>query len=268
MNKIPLKTKSTPPEGKRTLSAYSRALGRAHQKASAQLETSMPLLQHLNELRERVFKAFGALLITTMLSFAFANQMVDYLASPLGGKEALVSIEVTENISIFMRVSILSGLVLGMPVVVYQTLRFILPGLKAKERSWLLLGVPFASLLFAAGIAFTWFVMLPTALPFLVNFLGITTQVRPANYFEFITKMMFWIGLSFEMPLIIFLLAKFKFVTAGQLAHGWRYAVVAIALVGAFVTPTVDPINMGLVMLPLLGLYGVSIVLAAFAGRG
>lgn len=263
-----MKTPPAPPkERKRSLSAYSRALGRAHQKASNQLETSMPLLQHLNELRERGFKAFAAVLLTTLASFIFAPQLIDFLATPIGGKEALVSIEVTENISIFMRVSLLCGIALGMPIVVYQAFRFVLPGLKAKERSWLLLGVPFATILFLTGIAFTWFVMLPTAIPFLVNFMGITTQVRPANYFEFITKLMFWIGLSFEMPLIIFLLAKLKFVTAAQLAHGWRYAVVAIALVGAVVTPTVDPVNMLLVMLPLLGLYVVSIFLAAFAGR-
>lgn len=264
-----MKTRSTPPkEGKRSLSDYSRALGRAHQKASSQLETSMPLLQHLNELRDRVFKAFGAVLLATLVSFIFAPQLIDFLATPIGGKQALVSIEVTENVSIFMRVSLLCGMALGMPFVVYQAFRFVLPGLKAKERNWLLVGVPFATILFLTGIAFTWFVMLPAAIPFLVNFMGITTQVRPANYFEFITKLMFWIGLSFEMPLIVFLLAKLKFVTAAQLAHGWRYAVVGIALVGAVVTPTVDPVNMLLVMLPLLGLYVISIFLAKFAGRG
>lgn len=259
---------SPPKERKRSLSDYSRAFGRAHQRASVQMETSMPLLQHLNELRSRVFKAFGAVLLTTLVSFALAPYLIDYLAGPLGGKEALVSIEVTENMGIFMRVSLLSGLVLSMPVVVYQILRFVLPGLQGRERTWLLTAVPFASLLFAGGVAFTWFVMLPAALPFLVNFLGITTQVRPANYFEFVTKLMFWIGLAFEMPLIIFILAKLKVVSAGQLARGWRYAVVAIALVGAVVTPTVDPINMLLVMLPLLGLYAVSVVLARVARRG
>lgn len=264
-----MKTKVTPPaQGKRSLSAYSRALGRAHQRASAQMETSMPLLQHLNELRSRVFKAFAAVLAATLVSFVAAPWLIDFLAGPLGGKEALVSIEVTENMGIFMRVSLLSGLLLAMPVIVYQALRFVLPGLKANERAWLLLGVPFAWLLFALGVAFAWFVMLPVALPFLVNFMDITTQVRPSNYFEFTTKLMFWIGLSFEMPLVIFLLAKFKFVTARQLVHGWRYAIVAIALVGALITPTVDPINMLLVMLPLMALYAISILLARVAGRG
>jgi len=246
---------------------YLGAFGRAHHKAQAELETSMPLLQHLNELRQRLFKAFLAVFLTTVASFVFSGQLIDLLAVPIGGRNALVSIEVTENIAIFMRVSLLSGLVLGMPVIIYQVFRFIVPGLKGRERLWLVVGVPFASLLFAAGVAFTWFLMIPAALPFLINFLDITTQVRPSNYFEFVTKIMFWIGISFEMPLVIMILAKMKFVNAKQLWQGWRYAVVAIALIAAAVTPTVDPVNMGLVMLPLAALYLISILLAAFVRR-
>jgi sec-independent protein translocase protein TatC len=256
-------TKPTRP----SLQLYSRALGRAHEKARRELETSMPLLQHLEEIRKRLFKAFAALAVTTVLSFIFSTQLIDYLSQPIGGRAALVSIEVTENMSIFMRVSLLSGLVLGMPFVFYQIMRFMLPGLKGSERLALLIGVPMATLLFAGGVAFTWFVMIPTAVPFLTHFLGITTQLRPSNYFEFITALMFWIGLSFEMPLVIALLARLGFVTARQLVAGWRYALVAIALVAAAVTPTVDPVNMGLVMLPLTGLYAASIGLAALMGR-
>ncbi|MEW6717360.1 MAG: twin-arginine translocase subunit TatC [Chloroflexota bacterium] len=253
---------------KRDWRGYLHAFGRAHKKASVQLETSKPLLQHLNELRQRIFKAFTAVVITTALSMAFSGQIIDYLATPIGGREALVSIEITENIAIFMKVSLLSGFVLGMPFIVYQTMRFILPGLQRREKVWMLLGVPLATMLFVGGVAFTWFVMLPTAVPFLTSFLGITTQVRPANYFDFITRLMFWIGLCFEMPLVVMFLAKLKLVTAGQLARGWRYAIVGMAIVAAVVTPTVDPVNMGLVMAPLMGLYLVSLLLAAIAGRG
>ncbi len=228
----------------------------------------MPLLQHLEELRKRVFRAFAAVVCTTILSFIFAPQLINFLATPIGGSKALVSIEVTENIAIFMKVSMLSGLVLGVPFIVYEAAAFILPGLKGSERRWLLLGVPLASLLFLAGVAFAWFVMLPSAIPFLVNFLGITTQVRPSNYFGFITTLMFWIGVCFEMPLVVLLLAKLHFITARQLLGAWRYAIVGMAVVAAAVTPTVDPVNMGLVMLPLAGLYIISIALAALVGKG
>jgi len=248
--------------------SYLRAFGRAHQKAKVQLDSSMPLLEHLDEMRQRLFKAAAALVVTTGVSFIFAGQLVDILAAPIGGRKSLVSIEVTENMAIFMRVSMLSGVVLAMPVLVYQLVRFVLPGLTDREKRWLLLGVPFASLLFLSGVFFTWYVMLPAALPFLMNFLGITTQVRPNNYFEFATSLMFWIGLAFEMPLVVMFLAKLGFVKSSQLIKYWRHAVVVMAIVAAIVTPTVDPINMSLVMLPLGGLYVVSIILAAIAGRG
>ncbi len=254
-------------KGRRSWRSVLNAFGRAHRKASVQLESSRPLLDHLNELRSRVFKAFLAVLLTTALSFAFANQIIAYLTTPIGGPQALVAIEITENVSIFMKVSLLSGFVFAMPVIVYQVMRFTLPGLKRREKVWLLLGVPLASLLFVGGVAFTWFVMLPAAIPFLTSFLEITTQVRPANYFDFITSLMFWIGVCFEMPLVIMLLAKLKMVTARQLTQGWRFAVVGMALVAAIVTPTVDPVNMGLVMLPLMGLYIISIILAFIAER-
>jgi len=92
--------------------------------------------------------------------------------------------------------------------------------------------------------------------------------VRPSNYFGFITSLMFWIGVSFEMPLAAMLLARLNLVTARQLAGGWRYAIVCIALAAAAVTPTVDPGNMGLGMLPLMARYGVSILLAALVRQG
>jgi sec-independent protein translocase protein TatC len=247
--------------------SYARAFGRAHQKAKVQLDSSMPLLEHLEELRQRLFKAAAALVVTTALSFIFAERLVDILAAPIGGRKELVSIEVTENMAIFMRVSMLSGVVLAMPVIVYQLVRFILPGLTDREKRWLLLGVPFASLLFAAGVGFTWYVMLPPAVKILTQFLGITTQVRPNNYFEFATSLMFWIGLAFEMPLVVMFLAKLKFVRAGQLIKYWRHALVVMAIIAAIITPTVDPVNMSLVMLPLGGLYAISIILAAIAGR-
>ena len=246
---------------------YFGAFTRAHKKAKKELDATLPLLEHINELRKRLFRALGALVLTTAISAYFAGQAIDYLSVPLGGSDALVSIEVTENIAIFMRVSLLGGLILGMPVVVYQLIRFVLPGLEKKERLWLYLGIPFATALFAGGVGFTWFVMIPVAVPFLTSFLDITTQVRPQNYFEFITKIMTWIGLSFEMPLISFILAKLKIITGKQLLQGWRFAIVGISVLAAVITPTVDPVNMGIVMIPLACLYIISIFLAWIGGR-
>lgn len=252
---------------KRNWSAVAGAFGRAHRKAKVELEGSAPLLDHLNELRVRIFKAFFALIIATGISFAFSEQIIRFLAEPIGGIQNLVSIELTENISIFMKVSLLGGFVLAMPIIVYQILAFVMPGLKGNEGRWLIVIVPFAGLLFATGVVFTWYMLLPSAIPFLQKFMGITTQVRPQNYFEFITRLMFWIGVCFEMPLVVMFLARIGMVTGKQLLSGWRYAIVLMAILSAAITPTVDPVNMGLVMAPLMALYLISIIMAAIFGR-
>ena len=116
-----------------------------------------------------------------------------------------------------------------------------------------------------AGVAFAYFVMLPTALPFLIEFLGIRTTPRLSNYFNFVTNLLFWIGMSFETPLFVFVLARLKLVTARGLARQWRIAVVVIAILSAVITPTPDPINMGLLMLPLFLLYWLSVFMAFLA---
>lgn len=258
----------TPAKNNRKWVDFAGAFGRAHRKASVKLESSAPLLEHLNELRVRIFRSFFALLVATAISFFFSEQIIQYLATPIGGIENLVSIDLTENVSIFMKVSMLGGFVLSMPVIIYQIMAFIIPGLQGSEGRWVALVIPFGALLFLGGVAFTWFVMLPSAIPFLQNFMGITTQIRPENYFDFITRLMFWIGICFEMPLLVLFLAKMNLISATQLANGWRYALVAMSIIAAAVTPTVDPINMGLVMAPLMGLYIISIMLAGFVGRG
>jgi sec-independent protein translocase protein TatC len=225
----------------------------------------MTVLEHLEELRVRVLKILIALSVTTGFSLVYTEQLVDLLTRPVGGRAALASIEVTENISIFMRVTLLAGLVLGMPLVLHQVVAYLAPGLQPRERRWLYVMLPTATLFFLSGVAFAWFVMVPVSLPFLINFLGIPTHPRPLNYVGFITSLLFWVGLAFEMPLVVFFLAKLKLVTARQLVRGWRYAFMGMATLAALITPTVDPVNMGLVMLPLLVLYVLSIILARLA---
>ncbi|MDZ4159262.1 MAG: twin-arginine translocase subunit TatC [Anaerolineaceae bacterium] len=228
---------------------------------------SMTLWEHLGELRIRLFKALIALVLTTFISFLFAEKLVDILARPIGGIGAMVSIEVTENISIFMKVSLLSGFVLAFPPILYQLLAFILPGLTPKEKQWVLMIIPVGFLLFVSGVVFAYYVLLPTALPFLINFMGIRTIPRPVNYFSFVTNLLFWIGVCFEMPLLVYVLARFKVVTPGLLARQWRVAVLIIAILAAVITPTPDPVNMGLLMIPLFALYLLSILFARLAIR-
>lgn len=229
------------------------------------LEEEMSIWEHLNELRRRLFIAFGAMVVTTVASFLVTDRLIAFLSTPIGGIQNLQSIEITENISVFMRVSLLAGVILAMPILVYEGLSFVMPGLKPGEKKWIYLAVPSLSLLFLAGVMFTFYVMLPAAIPFMTGFLGVRTEVRLSNYIGFVTNIMFWVGISFETPLLVFVLAKMKLVTARALAKQWRFAIVIIAIIAAVVTPTPDPINMGLLMLPLTILYLLSIILAALA---
>ncbi|MCL4560612.1 MAG: twin-arginine translocase subunit TatC [Chloroflexi bacterium] len=225
----------------------------------------MELFDHLNELRARLLKSVLAIIVTTAASATLAQRIIELLARPIGGIQNLQAIEVTENISVFMRVSLLGGVTLAMPVIVYQLLAFIMPGLKTGEKKWVYIAVPMASLLFLAGVLFAYFVMLPSAVTFLISFLGVAANIRLSNYMGFVTNLMFWIGLSFETPLLVFFLAKLKIVTAKTLLRQWRVAIVVIAVIAAVATPTVDPVNMGLLMAPLFVLYLLSVLMAFLA---
>jgi len=227
---------------------------------------SMPFIEHLEELRKRLLTALIALGIATFVSFIFAEDVVAVLTQPIGGLSALQSIEVTENIGVFTRVSLLCGTIIALPVILYEILAFVVPGLKKSERKWLFGGLVFGTVFFIVGVLFAYYVMLPRTLEFLITFMGVQTVPRFSSYIKFITNMIFWLGVSFEMPLIIFVLAKLKVVTAAKLLKGWRYAVVAIAALSAVITPTVDPVNMALLMLPLIALYFISVLFASLAG--
>jgi len=232
-----------------------------------EIPEEMSVLGHVKELRKRLLISVIALLITTIASFAFSQQIAEVLARPIGGLTVLESIDVTENVSAFMKISLLAGVILALPIIVYEILAFILPGLNPNERMWVWIMVPLASLFFVGGVLFAYFYMLPTALPFLLEFMGITTAPRPANYFGFVLNLLFWVGISFELPLIVFLLARLGIVTARQLAKQWRIAIIVIAVASALITPTPDPVNMSLMMLPLTILYLISILFASIAGK-
>jgi sec-independent protein translocase protein TatC len=122
-------------------------------------------------------------------------------------------------------------------------------------------------LFFLGGVAFAYFIMLPTAIDFLTNFMGMTSQLRPSTYIRFVTNVMFAIGAAFQFPLVIYVLARMGIVRAKVLKDQWRLAIVIMAIMAAAITPTVDPVNMALVMGPMIILYLLSIGLAGLAER-
>lgn len=226
---------------------------------------TMPLMAHLTELRNRLIKAFVALIVTTIICAIFTPQILQFLIAPYG--TVLQTIDPTENVSIYFRVAIMAGAVLAMPVFIYQLWKFVSPGLESKETRYIRILVPGGTFLFLIGVGFAWGLMLPSAIGFLANFQSdiFHTDWRADAYIPFVTSLLFWIGVSFETPLIIFFLAKIHIVTWRQLLKGWRFAIVIIAVVAAVITPTVDPFNMLLVMAPLIVLYFLSVILARLA---
>ncbi|HLA98478.1 MAG TPA: twin-arginine translocase subunit TatC [Anaerolineales bacterium] len=227
------------------------------------------LLEHLDALRKHLLRGVFALILTTTLSFIYVRQIMEWLASPLAeGLEALRAIEVTENIGTVMRVSLLSGFALAFPYIALELWLFIGPGVSRRSRLLGLLAIPVATLFFLTGMAFAYFNMLPVALDFLFNFMGLTTEARPASYFNFVTSIMFWIGVAFEFPLVIFILARLGLVKGKSLASQWRLALVIIAVLAAAITPTIDPVNMALVMGPMIVLFFLGVGLAFIARPG
>jgi len=223
----------------------------------------LTILEHLVELRQRLIKAILALVLTTLVSLLFTRRFLALLTAPMGDNLPQ-AISPTETIVIYFKVALIGGLILAMPVIVYQLISFIVPGLYPHERRYLLIIVPAASLLFASGVAFAYYVMLPATIPFLLGFMGdiIRQQWTIEKYISLVTGLMFWVGVIFETPLVIAFLAYLGVVSPGTLWKNFRYAIVLIAVIAAVATPTPDPINMALLMLPLALLYLLSILLA------
>ena len=227
------------------------------------------LWDHVEALRMHLLRIVIALAIGVGISFYFTIPLMEFLATPVDGLQNLQAIEVTEEIGVFMRVALTSGIAIMLPYIAFELWLFVAPGLRPRERKMGLVGIPLAIILYLGGMAFTFFVLLPAALPFLGNFTSIAQFWTAREYFKFVTGLMLWIGLFFEFPLVIYILTSIGLVKPYVLVQQWRLAVVIIAVIAAAVTPTVDPVNMGLVMLPMTLLYFISIGLSyiAYAGR-
>ena len=226
--------------------------------------------EQIEDLRKHLFRILIGLVITVSISFIFTQNLLAYLAQPIpGGVDALKSIEVTESIGVFMRIALMSGMAIALPYITFELWLFFAPGLMPRSKKFGVVGIPIATLLFIGGAGFAYYVMMPAALPFLLNFMGIQAELRPHSYFTFVTGVMFWIGIAFEFPLVIYILTAMGLVKPQVLKEQWRLALVLIAISAAAITPTVDPVNMALVMLPMSLLYFISIGLSyiAYSGR-
>ncbi|NOH03341.1 MAG: twin-arginine translocase subunit TatC [Chloroflexi bacterium] len=188
-----------------------------------------------------MLRSVSVLAAAVIAAFWVAEPVMEFLAEPAGGLANLQAIQVTEEIGVFMRVAMSVGIAVAFPYIALELWLFAAPGLKPREKKLGLVGIPLATLLFVTGMAFTYFVLLPAALPFLGGFTEIAQLWTAHEYFAFVTGLMLWIGIFFEFPLVIYVLTAIGLIQPRVLAQQWRLAIVIIALLAAAVTPTVGP---------------------------
>lgn len=236
-------------------------------------ERYLTILEHLEELRFRLFVSAIFVVIGLGVSVYFGADLINFLKKPAEARNPDFELQFIEPFELFVtyfRVSLLGGLILGMPMMVYQGLRFVTPGLTANERRWLYGTVVGATGLFLGGVAFAFYIALPPALNFLLDFGGgeiAQPNIRIGSYIDFVTRLLFWTGVAFETPLVVMFLARFGVVTARQLLRWWRYAVVGAFIIAAIITPTIDPVTQSLIAGPIIVLYFAGIALAMLMQR-
>ena len=234
----------------------------------------IPLRGHLEELRKRLIISVVAVIVTTVAAFIFYKRIFEVLlrqADSITSVEGrLVFTEVTEVFSTTMKVSLVVGISLAFPIILYQIISFAAPGLTSRERKYLFTFMPGVLLAFLAGATFGYYILIPPAIDFLINFgEGIAKPtIRLANYINLAIMLLFWMGVVFETPVVMFILAKLRIISPASFSRWRRHWVVIAFVLGAIITPTFDPINQTLVAGPLIVLYELGIWLGKLAVRG
>jgi sec-independent protein translocase protein TatC len=233
----------------------------------------MTFLEHLEDLRKRLFYAFVALFIGVVPGWIFAKDIYELLARPVtkylpaGTKMAFTTL--TAPFMLYMKVAFLASLFVMSPFVFLQLWYFVAPGLYQKEKKYVVPFVIMTTFFFALGAAFAYLIVFPWACRFFLQ-LGQDFQavITVDQYFGFALKVILGIALVFEMPTLIFFLAKMGLVTARWMIRNFKYAVLAVFVIAAVITPTPDIITQSIVAVPMLALYGLSILIALVVARG
>ena len=228
----------------------------------------LTILEHIRELRYRVMVSVGALMVGVLVSFwPLTAWTVEFLKRPaereIEGFETFF-FDPLEGWTTYFGVSLLLGIALSMPVILYQGLAFVGPGLSKAERRWLYPIVIGASASFVGGMAFAYYLELPAFLGFLLDPPGGIGEplIGVRKYLGFVTRLLLVMGLIFELPLVVMGLAKLGVVTSRRLLGWWRHALILAFVAAAIVTPTIDPINQTIVAAPIIVLYFLGIGLA------
>ena len=229
----------------------------------------MTLIEHFEELRNRLFIALGAWIVGAGVAFAFRFALLDWLKEPLPDNFNLLAIGLLEPFVVSMQIATFFGVVLASPIIVGQVWGFIAPGLYPEERRWAVPFIFLTALAFTSGVLFGRYVVLPFSIPIILSFLGTEVEILPSigDYISKLILIMAVFGLIFEMPVLGFLFARLGFIYAKMLVQHRRWAIVIGAVLAAVITPTADPFNFALVAIPLIILYEITIIVVRLSQR-
>ncbi|KAF7827728.1 sec-independent protein translocase protein TATC, chloroplastic [Senna tora] len=233
-------------------------------------DKEMSIFDHLEELRQRIFVSVLAVGATILGCFAFSKELIMILEAPVKSQGVrFLQLAPGEFFFTTLKVSGYCGLLLGSPVILYEIIAFVLPGLTKAERRFLGPIVLGSSVLFYTGITFSYLILTPAALNFFVNYAegAVESLWSIDQYFEFVLVLMFSTGLSFQVPVIQFLLGQLGLVSGDQMLSVWRYVVVGAVVAAAVLTPSTDPLTQILLAAPLMGLYLGGAWMVKFTGR-
>jgi len=236
------------------------------------VDQKMSFLDHLGELRKRIVWSVVAILVGLLIALSFAERLMKFVRRPFeaaipGAK--LVFLTPTEGFWVYMKVALIAGVVLAIPVVLYQVWAFVAPGLHTHEKRFAVPFVFVGSLFFLIGATFAQLVVIPFAMRFLVSFPGadLTPMISVGSYVDFVLKFTLAFGAIFELPVAITLASRMGLVTPQFLAKNRKYAVLLTFVVAAILTPTPDIFNQSLMAGPMILLYELGIISARIFGR-
>lgn len=234
-----------------------------------QQEYKMPFTSHLVELRKRLIISIAAVAIGFAVSYNYSNELFIMLARPLPPNTSFAFTRLIEPFFTYLKVSLLTGIFLASPVLIYEIWAFIAPGLHENEKKWVLPVVFFSTALFMGGVLFGYFLVLPFGYSYFLSFSSDTIKpmLSMDEYFSITTKFLLAFGLVFEMPLLILFLSLLGIVNAKMLSIYRKYAILAIFIIAAILTPTPDVFNQILMAVPMLMLYETGIILARIFGK-
>jgi sec-independent protein translocase protein TatC len=228
----------------------------------------MSFLEHLDELRKRIVQSCLGVAVGILASFAFINYIVNFILTPtwkvLPAGSRMIYTQPGEAFGLYIQVSLIMGVVLAAPWIMYQVWLFIAPGLYANEKRFAVPFVLMSTIGFVGGAAFNHYIVFPFMMSFFASFntADLIFMPRLEDVFDLYTKMLLGMGLVFQMPTVVFFLAKMRLVTARFLLRNTKYAILVIFVVAAVVTPSGDMITQSIFAAPMLGLYALSILIA------